>query len=134
MSMEMRPLDKALKGEIDYCDECCNFVVAGDYPYCRVSGKMIHPIMLTRGQGSGPARVCKYANRKIGVKDTVVSRDCFDRLLAENDELRKNRPVVFCRDCRYCLHDDKYTHWCNGFCSPARLVSLDDYCSRGARK
>lgn len=32
----------------------------------------------------------------------VVARDCYDRLLAENDELRKMRPVVLCRDCKWC--------------------------------
>lgn len=31
----------------------------------------------------------------------VVARDCYDRLLAENDELRKERPVVRCKDCEY---------------------------------
>ena len=31
----------------------------------------------------------------------VVARDCFDRLLAENDRLRQERPVVRCRDCKH---------------------------------
>lgn len=34
-----------------------------------------------------------YALRKFPAAD-VVARDCYDRLLAENDELRKERPVV----------------------------------------
>lgn len=31
----------------------------------------------------------------------VVARDCYDRLLAENDRLRQERPVVHCRDCKH---------------------------------
>ncbi len=31
----------------------------------------------------------------------VVARDCYNRLLAENDELRKERPVVRCGECKH---------------------------------
>ena len=31
----------------------------------------------------------------------VVARDCYDRLLAENDRLRQERPVVHCRECKH---------------------------------
>ena len=38
--------------------------------------------------------------------------------------------VVRCRDCKYCIKED-VDYWCNGFCSPARLVNGNDYCSHG---
>lgn len=41
------------------------------------------------------------------------------------------RPVVLCRDCEYCRKEDEFEHWCYGFCSPARLVRKDDFCSHG---
>lgn len=44
------------------------------------------------------------------------------------------RPVVLCKDCKYCIVVDEYELWCNGFCSPARLVRADDYCSHGERR
>lgn len=44
------------------------------------------------------------------------------------------RPVVLCEDCQYCIKKDDFEYWCNGFCSPARLVCHDDFCSRGKRK
>ena len=56
----MTPLEKALQehGEIDYCDECEFIRLVGGTPYCGVSGKLIHPIMVERGMGTGPARNC----------------------------------------------------------------------------
>ena len=42
--------------------------------------------------------------------------------------------VVRCKDCKYCLSGDEYELWCNGFCSPARLVRADDFCSHGKSK
>lgn len=43
------------------------------------------------------------------------------------------RPVVLCRDCKYCRKVDEFEYWCDGFCSPARLVRKDDYCSHGSK-
>lgn len=43
------------------------------------------------------------------------------------------RPVVLCRDCEYCRKVDEFEHWCYGFCSPARLVRKDDFCSYGKK-
>lgn len=63
----------------------------------------------------------------------VVARDCYDRLLAENDELRKERPVVRCKDCKYSAEareNDK------GFliCVASGMDITDyDYCSYGER-
>ena len=44
------------------------------------------------------------------------------------------RPVVLCRNCKYCIKEDEFEYWCNGFCSTARLVREDDYCSHGAER
>ena len=57
----MTPLEKAKAnaGCVNYCDECESFVILNDAPYCKVDGKLIHPIMLVRGQGTGPAWNCK---------------------------------------------------------------------------
>ena len=58
----------------------------------------------------------------------VVARDCYDRLLAENDELRKERPVVRCKDC-ICFHPIG-TSKHNGDCDKHyERVQGDDYCS-----
>lgn len=57
----MTPLEKA-KAEADrvnYCDECGHFTIVGNGAFCKVDGKLIHPIMLVRGQGTGPAWNCK---------------------------------------------------------------------------
>lgn len=60
------PLEKALeaKGRVNYCDECEHIQIIGNAPYCKVDGKMIHPIMLTRGQGTGPAWNCEKRKRE----------------------------------------------------------------------
>lgn len=44
------------------------------------------------------------------------------------------QPVVLCENCQYCIIKDAFEYWCNGFCSPARLVCHDDFCSRGVKK
>lgn len=41
------------------------------------------------------------------------------------------RPVVLCKNCRYCIKIGDDELWCNGFCHPSRLVRPDDYCSHG---
>ena len=57
----MTPLEKALdeKGKVNYCDECERCVVVGDAAYCEADGKLLHPIMFIRGEGTGPAWACK---------------------------------------------------------------------------
>ena len=57
----MTPLEKELakEGRVNYCDECGQFVIVGNGAFCKVDGKLIHPIMLVRGQGTGPAWNCK---------------------------------------------------------------------------
>lgn len=61
----MTPLEKALSDadKIDYCDQCANFIMVRGWGYCKDSGKLIHPMMVERGQGYGPARGCKRARR-----------------------------------------------------------------------
>lgn len=63
--MKQTPLEKALEraSKIDYCDECKNFTIVGDAAYCKADGKLIHPLMVERGQGYGPARNCKNAEK-----------------------------------------------------------------------
>lgn len=41
------------------------------------------------------------------------------------------QPVVRCENCKYCRKVDEFEYWCYGFCSPARLVRKDDFCSHG---
>lgn len=53
----MTPLEKAMS--VEYCDQCDNFVIKGNAAFCKVDGKLIHPLMVMRGQGSGPALRCK---------------------------------------------------------------------------
>ena len=59
----MTPLEKALAredaNEIDYCDECEFVRIVREIGYCGISGKLLHPLMYTRGEGVGPARQCK---------------------------------------------------------------------------
>lgn len=43
-------------------------------------------------------------------------------------------PVVRCRDCKAALIEDEQEIWCTGLGSPARLVAVDDFCSRGLKK
>ena len=50
--------------KINYCDECQHFVVVGSAAFCEVSGKYLHPLMIMRGQGTGPAYHCKNAKRQ----------------------------------------------------------------------
>ena len=62
----LTPLEKALeeKGPVNYCDECGQFQIVGSAAYCKVDGKLIHPIMMMRGQGTGPAWNCKKGSIK----------------------------------------------------------------------
>lgn len=60
------PLERAREEaeKINYCDECEHFEVVGNSAFCGVSGKYLHPLMMVRGQGNGPAYRCKDAVRK----------------------------------------------------------------------
>lgn len=79
----------------------------------------------------------------------VVARDCYDRILAENDTMREMlartgkkcgdsmddvRPVVFCKDCR---HRDPEDHKCDSGETERQGCPLpvhDDYfCAYGER-
>ena len=56
----------------------------------------------------------------------VVARDCYDRLLAENDELRKERPV---RHGRWNEYDDDYGNICCSICENDAPNDIPwDYC------
>ena len=49
-------------------------------------------------------------------------------------ELPSAKPeIIRCKDCKYCRKEDEYEYWCYGFCSPARLVRKDDFCSYGCK-
>ena len=43
-------------------------------------------------------------------------------------------PVVRCKDCAYLDEVDEHELWCMGNGYPARLVTPDEYCSKGAPK
>ena len=62
----MTPLERARAEaeKINYCDECQHFTVVGESAFCEVSGKYLHPLMMMRGKGTGPAYHCKKAKRK----------------------------------------------------------------------
>lgn len=63
---------RAKEGRVNYCDECERFVIVGNAAYCTVDGKMIHPIMLMRGKGTGPAWNCsKRKNPKTNYEKVV---------------------------------------------------------------
>ena len=58
----MTPLEKALtrSREINYCDECEHIRLVNSVAYCGQTGKLLHPLMYERGEGSGPARRCRH--------------------------------------------------------------------------
>lgn len=39
--------------------------------------------------------------------------------------------VVRCKYCVYCRKEDDFEYWCEGFCNPPRLVSMNDFFSHG---
>ena len=39
--------------------------------------------------------------------------------------------VVLCEKCKYCIKEDDYEHWCDGWGRPMRLVNVNDFCSHG---
>lgn len=75
------PLEIALEREasgedIDYCDECEYIAIVKGVGYCGISGKLLHPMMLERGQGCGPARRCKKRKeaKKMGLTGADLAR------------------------------------------------------------
>lgn len=79
----MTPLEKAKakEGRVNYCDECEQFEIVGNAAYCKVDGKLIHPIMMARGQGTGPAWNCKKRRKPVTNADRI--RAMSDEELAE---------------------------------------------------
>ena len=89
-------------------------------------------------------------------KDTIYRQDAIDALaeheksrghnytlfvniVSECAEIIRNLPsaqpeIVRCRECKHCRKVDESEYWCYGFCSPARLVRKDDFCSYGERR
>ena len=63
----------------------------------------------------------------------VVARDCYDRLLAENDELRKERPVVRCVECKHSAIDTLGERYCKGVAYGCSHVPDDWFCADGER-
>ena len=72
----MTPLEKAKaeEGHVNYCDECEQFEIVGNAAYCKVDGKLIHPIMLVRGQGTGPAWNCKKRIKPITNYERLIRK------------------------------------------------------------
>ena len=72
----MTPLEKAkaAEGRVNYCDECGQFVIVGNGAFCKVDGKLIHPIMLVRGQGTGPAWNCKKRIKPITNYERLIRK------------------------------------------------------------
>lgn len=72
----MTPLEKAIAeaGRVNYCDECEQFKIVGNACYCKVDGKLIHPIMLIRGQGTGPAWNCKKRIKPITNYEKLIRK------------------------------------------------------------
>lgn len=75
------PLEIALEREasredIDYCDECEYIAIVTGVGYCGISGKLLHPMMLERGQGFGPARRCQKRKeaKKMGLTGADLAR------------------------------------------------------------
>ena len=95
----MTPLEKALQeeGRVNYCDECEQFQIVGNAAYCKVDGKLIHPIMLTRGQGTGPAWNCKKRQKPMTNADRI--RSMTDEELAD---------VLLAHKCKGCDWDGGY--------------------------
>ena len=58
----------------------------------------------------------------------------YEQALMEIREMLESQPeIVWCENCKYCRKVDESEYWCYGFCSPARLVKKDDFCSHGCK-
>lgn len=69
--------------------------------------------------------------RPITVKIEVQAKEIIDACIKAIVEDGTLVEVVRCKDCKWCLDGDEHEYWCNGLGSPARLVTLEDYCSKG---
>ena len=87
-----------------YCDNCARRKNS--------KGKLVYDI------GDAPCRAC-------GICDVLDA--------VEDFPAADVRPVVLCKDCKYCRIEDEWEYWCTGFCSPPCLVRKDDYCSHGCK-
>lgn len=92
----MTPYEKAMqrKDGINYCDECDQFQIVGYAAYCKADGKLIHPLMMTRNQGFGPARNCDKR------KKSITNADHIRRM--SDDDLAAKLCTAFCRICDWC--------------------------------
>lgn len=102
----MTPLEKARaeEGRVNYCDECEQFEIVGNFAYCKVDGKLIHPIMMMRGQGTGPAWNCKKRIKPITNYDLLIQRSSEE--LAEFLEMIPHcgNPATYTAD-GFCVDD-----------------------------
>lgn len=75
--MDKTPLDLAREreasGDVWYCDECDYITFVKGTPYCGISGKLLHPMMFERGQGTGAA--CSCGKRKEAQKMGLTPQD-----------------------------------------------------------
>lgn len=80
----------------------------------------------------------RMSNVALGIREALCLVQDIINDEVQNDALKLPAAdvveIVRCADCKYCLKEDDYSFWCNGFCSPARLVRPDDFCSHGKRK
>ncbi len=110
----MQPLEKAKsnKGRVNYCDECEQFEIVGNAAYCKADGKMIHPIMLVRGQGTGAAWNCKK-RRPITNYDRIVSKSPEElaMLISENIDCGVCENVFGLRPCSERCCTDFWLDW-----------------------
>ena len=53
--------------------------------------------------------------------------------VAVSEAVKNGIPLVRCENCKYCHKEDESEYWCYGFCSPARLVRKEDFCSYGCK-
>ncbi len=56
------------------------------------------------------------------------------KILDKMKRMSERTGMERCEYCRYCLDEDEYEHWCNGWGSPARLTGLSDYCSKWKKR
>ena len=99
----MTPLEKAKsnKGRVNYCDECEQFEIVGNAAYCKSDGKLIHPIMLVRGQGTGAAWNCKKRRKPMTNYDKII--------IKTPEELASRMAYVqACGGCPQAIHDCRY--------------------------
>lgn len=109
----MTPLEKAkASGErVNYCDECEKFKIVGNDAYCEADGKLIHPIMLIRGQGTGPSWNCQKRMKKKTHYELVISKTPEELAELFKGPLFFNKPWCPLHD-NPCRHLDKKEFLC----------------------